>query len=212
VFVFKGKNYLDSSYPRGEVISEQEFTAEKFPSNKLIFSENFEASTFDFFHQLLNRYNKISHSDLGGTLDKALKSYYEASVASRLDHSVFYYWLTIESLLKVRPMKYEEMKRILKKLIAGHDYVELITDTLVRIRHGFAHEAIMEVESPTRNFAKSFCDSLVDWFLLEFGKQFTSKRELGKIYAFIQEDNESLRTDKKIIDTILSIRPDSIDT
>jgi hypothetical protein len=212
VFIFKGKKYINSSYPRGETISEQEFIAKKFFPLSSFFPEEFDAATFDFFRQLLDRYNKIARSDIGETLDKALKSYYEASVANRLDHSVFYYWLTIESLLKVRPMKYEEMRRILKKVVKGHEYSDLIVDRLMQIRHGFAHEGTMEVESPIRNLAKVFCDALIDWFLLKFGKQFSSKAELGKIYAFIQEDSESLRTDMRIIDTILRAISDTTDT
>jgi hypothetical protein len=106
-------------------------------------------------------------------------------------------------------MKNPEITDILKKVMAGDEYLELIVDTLVPIRNGFAHEGVMDVESPTMNFAKNFCDSLIDWFLLEFGKQFSNKAELDKIYTFIQENNESLRTDKKLIDMILNIRPDS---
>jgi hypothetical protein len=208
MFIFKEKNYLTAAYPRGKTFSEQDFSVKAFPFSPPAYFENVEAETFDFLDQRLDLYDKIIRSDIGEIFNKALRSYYEASVANRLDHSVFYYWLTLESLIKIRRMKNPEITDILKNVMAGDPYLELMADTLARIRNGFAHEGVMEVESPTRDFAKNFCDSLIDWFLLKFGKQFSNKAELFKIYTFIQEDNESLRTDKKLIDIILNIRPD----
>jgi hypothetical protein len=204
--IFQDKNYVDCGYLGPQAVSEQDWRSGKLGFVEPTLPEVFGETDLDNFKQLASKYDKISLSDLSETFDRVLKAYYEACVENRPEYSFFSYWVSIESLLKVNHMTYEEMRETLLNLLGGAYYLELVVDLFLSVRHNFAHELTTDVAVPPRLLAKQTCDLLIEWFLFEYGRQFTNKAELRKIYRFVREDDSSLRNDKKIIDDILKHR------
>lgn len=169
--------------------------------------EKIEELDIDNLLTSLDHYNKIDSDSIKGVLRDALNSYYEASTEQDLVYSFFKYWVCIElCLLKTKNVTEKEILNRLKSIILSEDkYLKLRVEKLYDIRNKFVHELKMQVSQFDRNLSKSISESLIE-FLLYNSNKFSNKNELNLFYKFIQEDNSSLETDKKIIDLILEFR------
>lgn len=179
-----------------------------FDFNEQITSfEEISEANIDNFFRLLQSYNEIKRLYILKILERALISYYEASIDDDIAYSFLKYWICIElCLLKSEGITENEIiKRLKSMLIEEDEYLKIRIDWLYRKRNNLVHQLNMDISQFDRNLIKLISESLID-FLLIYGNRFPNNVELNLFYKFLQENNESLSIDKKVIDSIIAFR------
>ncbi len=169
--------------------------------------EKLDNEDVDNLLNIIKVYNQINCHDIKEALQKGIKTYYEASIEEDLAYSFFKYWVCIEScLLKSKKVTEQEIIKRLKSTVLSEDkYLEIRIDKLYDTRNMLIHELEMRISQSDRNLSKSISEPLIE-FLLYNNNRFVDLNELNLFYRFVQEKDESLITDKKVIDIIIEFR------
>jgi len=176
-------------------------------NEQIVSFEEIDEDNIGTFSEILESYNNIKYPSIVEILESALTSYYEASIDEYMAYSFLKYWICIEfCLLKSEGITENEIIKRLKSMVIPEDeYLKFRLDWLYKKRNNLVHKLDMNISQNERNLAKSISEALIN-FLLSNGNRFSNKNELNLFYKFIQEDNESLTTDKKVIYLIKEFR------
>jgi len=188
-------------FDRGGVINYANFNGEI----KLL--EEMNDENWDIFSQFLESFNNIVPQDIIRILENTLTSYYGASIDEDIAYSFFKYWICVElCLLKSEGITENEIiKRLKSMLISADPNLKFRIDNLYARRNNLVHNLNMNVSQSDRNLVKIISELLID-FLFDNSNKFQNKNELNLFYKFIQEDENSLETDKRVIDLIMEFR------
>lgn len=169
--------------------------------------EEMNDENLDIFSQFLKSFNNIVSQDIIRILENTLTSYYEALIDEDIAYSFLKYWICVElCLLKSeRITENEIIKRLKSMLISADPNLKFRIDNLYARRNNLVHNLNMNVSQIDRNLVKIISELLI-YFLFDNSNKFQNKNELNLFYKFIQEDENSLETDKRVIDLIMEFR------
>jgi hypothetical protein len=194
----------------GVILEEGKFNNYAFFNEEIhAVSEDFNEADWDKFTEYLRACQRIRKKapDIAQIIYQALKSYYEASVEKDPAHSFFKYWVCVEfCFLKSENISEKKLVQRIKTVISSDDkYFKYSIERLYDKRNSFVHKLDMDVSEFERNRIKALADISLSSIMGE-ATQFSSKKELGLFYDYMQDDLATLKAARKMAQKVIKTR------